>query len=85
MDKSDTAVACPYVVMLKIGIMFYYARIIRIIQKNGVKGLEIKPKDVEQCKNADEEERGAVKEMANDANNHFDNDNDHYTNKQLIG
>ena len=44
-----------------------------------------KIKDFGQHKNEDEEKRGIVKEMVNDANKYFDNNNDYCTNQQLIG
>ena len=37
------------------------------------------------CEHADEEERGAVKDMVKDVDKYFDNNNDHCTNHQLIG
>ena len=43
--------------------------------------LETKLKDIEQCECADEEERGIAKEMVNDVNKHFDNNNDYCTNQ----
>ena len=46
--------------------------------------LEIKLKDFEQHNNVDEEERGIVKEMLNDAKKYSENNNDYRINQQLI-
>ena len=46
-----------------------------------MKGLETKLKGIKQHEHEDEEERGAVKEIANDLNMCFNNNNDYCTNK----
>ena len=60
---------------------FFCVSIIRMQEKNGLKVLEIKIKDVEQHKNIDEEERGIVQEMVNDGKKYFNNGNDYCINQ----
>ena len=49
------------------------------------KNFERKIKSMKKCANADKEEKVMVKEMLNDIHNHFNNDDDYYTNRHLIG
>ena len=42
-------------------------------------------KKIEQYKHADEEEKAIVQEMLNDINKYFNNNEDYYTNQQMIG
>ena len=49
------------------------------------KELDTKLKKVDQYNNAEEQERSIVQETLKEINEYFNNDDDYYTNQQLIG
>ena len=85
MDKSNTTSACPLCGEIK-----YWDHILLCEQNKNkrdelVKGLETKLKKMKQHEYVDDEERDIVKEMLNNVNKHFDNNNNYCTNQKFIG
>ena len=84
-DKSNKTAVCPICGEIEDWDHVLLCEHNKNNREKWVKDLEMKMKKTEQHKHADEEEKVIVQEMLNDVNKYFNNNDDYYTNQQLIG